>query len=735
MPENEIRPGESIAQWKARISSQAKAKQEDEINKLNEDRAVEAEMNRRRLANASGEEFFEDIAPLTFEDFRTEKPANVEIKSRSPFWTKFKTAIRNPFKVVSNKLGQWRNRKNHERNDVDIENVPEEFTPGFNEFPYFANLSRNAYGSISSVPDDANSILFNHFVDQFNPHVHSAGRWRRMSGNTPLKDYNQIPLRDINLFYGVEDGTFKVMPLSEFNDTTTVAPSYFTDAKQIQSIEGLPEKQYQKAYDNYLSEKNRIDSLLANISAQKQAREDELFKEVDEQYQTNDFGQFEKDSTYRDRVTARVLPFFRDSTRLDISSLYPDSYRIGVVDTAGRWVGYPYERFGLKDLGKKYSNYLDAQWNTRMSDPTVQRLSQQHLETDEQQPKKPGRFRINYTDGTSDTKFAGADLGGNDKWVLGNTNGGFFIQDPRKLFEMYPQYIDTLNKHMPMFPIIVDQGSYWRSYRDLDKVGITPKEAHEEYDIYKDLDVPKFFIGTRSEKKGGNLPKLQKGKYFPLQYPDWQDGDNCPTNECSLFSNSMSRDYFGTNTYGNAWDLNGEPLYTNPIPKPINSSKDAYFKYLHDSADQFASTFDFSQLNPDEVYQVNMYYNGSPSWYKAEPTGNGTHAGYLEFKNGKWNVVHNIHKKVHVDALKDILGGNQKSYGVLNIYRAPGFNRKDAYKQQLDSYVLENPMGIWTEDSANVRNWLRKNSPETLQNYWNNLTDEQRKKVDRRFRP
>jgi hypothetical protein len=27
-------------------------------------------------------------------------------------------------------------------------------------------------------------------------------------------------------------------------------------------------------------------------------------------------------------------------------------------------------------------------------------------------------------------------------------------------------------------------------------------------------------------------------------------------------------------------------------------------------------------------------------------------------------------------------------------------------------------MGIWTEDSNNVRNWLRKNSPETLQNYW-----------------
>ena len=130
-----------------------------------------------------------------------------------------------------------------------------------------------------------------------------------------------------------------------------------------------------------------------------------------------------------------------------------------------------------------------------------------------------------------------------------------------------------------------------------------------------------------------------------------------------------------------------------------------------------------------------MYYNSSPSWYKAEPTGNGTHAGYLQFKDGQWHVVHNIHGNVHVDALNDVLGGNQKSYGVLNIYRIPEYNRIDSYKQRLNDYVSKNPMGLWTEDAANVRSWLRKNSPETLQNYWNNLTDEQRKQVDRRFKP
>ena len=137
------------------------------------------------------------------------------------------------------------------------------------------------------------------------------------------------------MFYGVENGTFKVMPLSEFNDTTTIAPSYFTDAKQIQSIEGLPEKQYQKAYDNYLSEKSRIDSLLTNITDQREAREQEIFDEIDKQRQIKDFGQFEQDSTYKDRVKARVLPFFRDSTRLALHSLTPEEYGISAQDTTG----------------------------------------------------------------------------------------------------------------------------------------------------------------------------------------------------------------------------------------------------------------------------------------------------------------------------------------------------------------------------------------------------------------
>lgn len=42
-------------------------------------------MSRRRLANAAGEEFFEDVPTLTFEDFKTERPIETQPKARNPF--------------------------------------------------------------------------------------------------------------------------------------------------------------------------------------------------------------------------------------------------------------------------------------------------------------------------------------------------------------------------------------------------------------------------------------------------------------------------------------------------------------------------------------------------------------------------------------------------------------------------------------------------------------------------
>lgn len=742
MPENEIRPGESIAQWKARISSQAKAKQEDEN--------WEIEQQRRRLANASGEEYFEEIPTLTFTSDRYVSPLKEKLNT-------FEENVLAPLRAKINNLGVqfrflmqdpivngrgWIQRHvtgTKEETPVDIfkfDNTDPKFKPGYNEEPYFAVLRDSTYGGVRPIPHNANSILFNDFVNDLNPHIHTAREWKRMSPETRLKDDKSRKLKDIKYFGGVENGTFKVMPLSEFNDTTVIIPNYFVDAEPVVEIAGLPEQRYREAMNKYEVETNNFLSTLDSLNQKQNEEEEKIRRNIDSTYQHKFFGDYDKNTDFYNRATNLIRP------QIDTTKYYDKVY--GFNDNGvSLWdkelddmAVIPYSRFNIKNIGKigrTANNVWDIIANAQMTNPEVRRLAKQSHNMWNNQPVEPVKFEVVSMNGQREPRFRG--MGANkDKYVLGNASGSYFMERPETIFEMYPQYLDTLknaiDKTGPLIPFMVDQGAYNDRYWPLpdDK-----SKAENEYNKYQSPNLYK--LGTISRKQGGTILKFKKGKHLPLKYPDWKDGDSCPTDECAFFANSMSRDYFGVDTYGNAWTLNGEPLYTNKVSRPINSSKNSYFKYLHDSADKFASDFDFSQLNPDEVYQVNMYYNGSPSWYKAEPTGNGTHAGYLEFKNGQWNVVHNIHGKVHVDALNDILGGNQKSYGVLNIYRAPGFNRKDAYKQQLDSYVLENPMGIWTEDSANVRNWLRKNSPETLQNYWNNLTDEQRKKVDRRFRP
>ena len=751
MPENKIRPGESIAQWRARISNQAKIKQQEEINKLNEDRAIEAEMSRRRLANAADEEFFEDLPESTV---AAERPITY---TPPKGWDKFKLNHVYPIKSKLNNLGiqfkylmedpitngkGWIQRhitKNNQKEPIDLNTIDTDtigFEEGFNTNPYFVALKDSVYGGTKPVPDNANSILFNDFVNETNPHIHTAREWKRMSPETRLKDDRSRRLGDIKYFGGVENGTFKVMPLSEFNDTTTLIPNYFVDAKPIIGITGLPNQRYDEAVDDYHNKKEEYNRKWEELTKRRSDLEQKIESSLDSTYQTRFFGNYDKYINFPDRTTNLI--------RSAIDTSKYTARKSGMLDKDGVWLWskekdafekVPYSSIRVKNLAKygpiasNFYNTISDKW---AADPNMKNIRTQFKNLEATVPVYPVRFEVTSADGTKENRFRGTGTS-REKYVLGNAKGSYFMQQPETVFEMYPQFLDTLtnaiNTTGPLIPFMVDQGAYNNRYWPLPE---NKREAENKYNRY---NVNLYKVGTLSNKQGGIISKLKNGKYVPHQFPDWQDGDKCPTGECAFFSNSQLRDYFGIPAFGNAWELNGEPLYTNPVSKPTSSSKNKYFKYLHDSADQFASDFDFDQLDPNELYQVNMYYNGSPSWQKAEPTGNGTHAGYLQFKDGQWYVVHNIHGNVHVDALNDILGGNQKSYGVLNVYKIPGYNRVDNYKQRLDEYVSRNPMGIWMEDSANVRDWLRKNSPETLQNYWNNLTDEQRKRVDRRFKP
>ena len=561
------------------------------------------------------------------------------------------------------------------------------------------------------------TILFNEYLEDQNPSIYPAGEYQ--SGNVKTFGNNHIPVENVSLYNGIEDGHYKLDSLNHFDPNTKVFPARNIKRRMlpIRRI-GLGQLDaYPTANRSYWN--NFISSIDPNWYK----------KDEDTRKETMDYA---ADQANKIDSLIRRNNYAEAWNRLQLG--------------AGPYTGHSWQKDWIRNTNNNIMAGAYPESNEKYYVPPYLlniRARLRGLENDAYGRYNNSDVDTYYFEDINGNKnpLSDYDIQTTQKFWFGNPSGGFFVNALR---DMSPAQVDSANAYLgriPSYPTRADDGGF--SKAELNNPSLWDY-SHQYW--YTNLEDPNYFtFGTLtpnrlweavpSNKQGGVISKLQNGKYVPHQFPDWKDGDKCPTGECAFFSNSQLRDYFGVPAYGNAWELNGEPLYTNSVPKPMSSSKNNYFKYLHDSADQFASDFDFNQLDPNELYQVNMYYNGSPNWQKAEPTGNGTHAGYLQFKDGQWQVVHNIHGTVHVDALNDVLGGNQKSYGILNVYRVPDYNRVDNYKQRLDEYVSKNPIGIWTEDSANVRDWLRKNSPETLQNYWNNLTDEQRKKVDRRFKP
>ena len=195
--------------------------------------------------------------------------------------------------------------------------------------------------------------------------------------------------------------------------------------------------------------------------------------------------------------------------------------------------------------------------------------------------------------------------------------------------------------------------------------------------------------GTRIGRKGMKLPSKQDidkirqiisfkggGK---RKYNEHYNGEKCDTDQCAQFSNGVLRDELGYGTYGNAWNLGNVKLIfngynTSARPKKYNLNE--VVAYNHDASNNVLKNFKSNeQLDPEQVYVVNMYYNGSPAQEEAYNNGRdktaGTHTGYLYNNNGVWKVAHNIHGKLHVDDFFNIQGGKQGKgqYGVTAIYK------------------------------------------------------------------
>lgn len=144
--------------------------------------------------------YVEQIIPEGFDKFKN----NV-----SNLATKFAHAISNPVDIV---LGQL-NR--HE--------IVDRSSGGLSVHPTVVDLTSNAYAA-NSDEITSGTDLFNEFTEMTNPNIHIAKKWSKLSPNYLLTDGYNIPLKDISLFQGVENGTYKIAPLGEFESTTTVVP-------------------------------------------------------------------------------------------------------------------------------------------------------------------------------------------------------------------------------------------------------------------------------------------------------------------------------------------------------------------------------------------------------------------------------------------------------------------------------------------------------------------------------
>lgn len=171
-------------------------------------------------------------------------------------------------------------------------------------------------------------------------------------------------------------------------------------------------------------------------------------------------------------------------------------------------------------------------------------------------------------------------------------------------------------------------------------------------------------------KQGGNIQLFQKGGVKRYKNYDKTDKE-----ECAEFSNNDLRK-LGHLIYGNAWNLqNADLLYSgyNNNVRPRKWNLKDVEKYNADASDNFYKNFDSRTLDKEKQYAVNMYYKGSPSQETAYNDGRdgiaGTHTGYIQYNDdlNRWDLIHNIHRTVHVDPFTETQGSG-KQYGVTAIF-------------------------------------------------------------------
>lgn len=644
--------------------------------------------NRKNNTNLLDEEFENPIdAAIITASFspsaRAKRKENRQIrrqnrkKNASQNWNRVRALIANP---KYRKGFIQRHFKKQEEVPMEIDETFENtYSPDLKSGDAFVDLSKDAYVATSyNAPEDAITALGSEFMESKNPSVFKAGKFKTLPADYMLRDWKDMPLGDISLFHGVENGTYKVMPLSQFNDSTTVVPVRtpygWGGLTSVSGTENYEEKM--KEFDDKKAQFTEpINKLYSQIAHEK----DSLWRPIYEQMkpELKKHGIRTYSSIVDENPKRKVEWEIQDSLRntnipywkfVDTDEPFEVSPRTDSLRSLYKWLKtfpsyYDLTSEKIDSLNNALSKAQDAAWKWEM----------------ENEPPKETTFTFENDSTSHEIPFANF-----GKFTLGNSKGGFYINNERLLNNNYIRkrlndFIQSSGE--PLYPVLLDNGAFSEHVLDtIPQQGMLRKYLDQGYGVTDDNI---FVIGTRkpSKKKGGillgksGIPSIIRTN-DRLKYKKYNNGECTGEDACAAWSNQQLRD-LGADIYSNAWSLEGDIENVisgfDGLTRPSNYNRFDLEMYNGRASDNLKNNPNlYSMLDPNEAYAVNMYYKDSPSLWKAFSSGRdtGTHTGMLIFNNDKqdWEVVHNIHGKLYVDDLINTLGSG-KQYGITSIYK------------------------------------------------------------------
>ena len=268
---------------------------------------------------------------------------------------------------------------------------------------------------------EQSTVLFNEFIEKTRPSVHQAKEYQ--SGNVErFGDRENIPVENISLYAGVEDGKFKTDSLHHFNPNTVIFPVRNVK-KNTPKIHGIQINNIQQ------DARNNIDFELAYNLLHKTPNSKLSLERITLQHPEANPYLF---SQYQDHANSILNNSSEDLSKRDVRQLK----RI----TKGKKISNP-----SIDLYQTFRPIT----STETSNSQTLLLDSSKIKTAIENGKTTNKFSYIDSDGTEHPiqDYNAPIL--NKKLIFGNPEGGVFIG---RMQDMSPEQLNSLNEYLSKNP-------------------------------------------------------------------------------------------------------------------------------------------------------------------------------------------------------------------------------------------------------------------------------------------